>query len=235
MTPPRTGPARPGFTLVELVVASIIVAGIASAITVATSQSLRAKTASVARQQAMQRAHGGAARVALDLRNALRDADLYYARVAVADIERSGRPADELLLFAAAGETAGLGGGGAPEHEVQYRAASVRLSDGTDRAALWRRVDAVPDDTPDGGGVVFPVIEGVESVSIEAFDGSAWRAEWDSDRDGYPYAVRVTVSAVSDNGRVRETARRVVPFDRVPPPITPTRPADDDDDGEGGS
>ncbi len=65
--------------------------------------------------------------------------------------------------------------------EVGSRA---RASDGSVGTMLWRRVDPIPDEVTLGGGVVFPVVEGVVALSIEAFDGEAWAASWDSDRDG---------------------------------------------------
>jgi len=87
---------------------------------------------------------------------------------------------------------------------VDTRGARTSAAGGRRRAAadfqLWRRVDPIPDDTPDGGGVVFPVVRGLTSLSIDVFDGDSWAAAWDSDEDGYPHAVRIQVTAMSESG-----------------------------------
>jgi len=86
--------------------------------------------------------------------------------------------------------------------------------------------------------VVFPVAGGIESVSIEAFDGRSWFAEWDSDRDGLPHAVRVRVVAAHADGggfgglpgvdgagrAVRGVAVRVAAIDRVATPFVTLAP-----------
>jgi type II secretion system protein J len=215
--------ARQGFTLVELIVATVVIAGIASAVTVSISQSLRAKSNSGSRSSAMLRADAAAGRIALDVQNVVREGDLYLARVLVIDKERDGLARDEILVFTGSTElarpTSSEPEGGA--YEVQYRVGEEAGSRGRTRAGevetmLWRRVDPIPDEMTLGGGVAFPVVEGIIALSIEAFDGEAWAGEWDSDRDGYPHAVRLTVVARSEDGRRTETVRRVVAIDRVP-------------------
>ncbi|XOV75198.1 MAG: type II secretion system protein GspJ [Phycisphaerales bacterium] len=96
------------------------------------------------------------------------------------------------------------------EFEVQYRLATRSTGVGgrqfSDRGrvfyedasegelgVLWRRVDPQPDETPEGGGVVFPVMEGVTEFSVEALDVDRWVGDWDSDEQGYPHALRITV------------------------------------------
>ena len=39
------------------------------------------------------------------------------------------------------------------------------------------------------------LVEGIVGLSIEAYDGNEWYHEWDSDYDGLPLAVRLTVIA----------------------------------------
>jgi hypothetical protein len=58
-------------------------------------------------------------------------------------------------------------------------------------------------------------------VRIQAFDGTTWFDDWDTDSDGYPHAVRVTVTARSDDGSVTRVSRRTIAVDRVPLPVTP--------------
>lgn len=221
--------ARRGFTLVEVLVALVIAAGISAAATIAIFQALRARTASETRQQAHARADAAAERVFIDAQNLIRDADLFYTRVLLNDGGGRGASRDELLIFASSATTARGGSvqaeGG--QYEIQYRVVDRPQTTSTPRGAvqsrgavLWRRVDPVPDEVPDGGGVVFPVAEGILSFSVQAFDGKNWEDQWDSDRDGLPHALRIVVRATSDrDARRTADAVRVVPIDRIPLPL----------------
>lgn len=240
----RTGssiPASRGFSLIELIVAAIIVAGLTAAVTTAISQALKARSSSEARQSARIRADAAVSRIALDVHDAVREGDLFHARILITDGGGTGAPADQLLLFTRSmrvvrpNATSPEGA----EFEVQYRVSPDALgtraptaNESTRGQTLWRRVDPVPDDTPDGGGVVSPVVQGIVGLSIEAFDSEAWRSSWDSDRDGYPHAIRVVAMATSDNGTVVLPARRVIALDRTPDPYAAKRPTEaEDEDG----
>lgn len=162
--------------------------------------------------------------------------------------------ADELLLFTQTpvaarssnrGELGERSEGG--EFEVQYRLATRSSGVGgreySDRGrvfaenaadgesgVLWRRVDPQPDETPEGGGVVFPVMEGVTEFSVEALDVDRWVDEWDSDEQGYPHALRITVRVTEPrtfgSPRREAYARRTVAIDRVPLPYVFLAPED---------
>jgi prepilin-type N-terminal cleavage/methylation domain-containing protein len=162
--------------------------------------------------------------------------------------------ADELLLFTQTpvaarssnrGELGERSEGG--EFEVQYRLATrssgvggreysdrgrVFAEDATDgeSGVLWRRVDPQPDETPEGGGVVVPVMEAVTEFSVEALDVDRWVDEWDSDEQGYPHALRITVRVTEPrtfgSPRREAYARRTVAIDRVPLPYVFLAPED---------
>lgn len=218
---------RAAFTLIELLLAALLAAGIAGAIAVSLSQALRARAASESRGDAFSRASAAVDRIALDIQNLVRTGDLFDARVLLVEggVGQSSDPRstqrDELLLFSFSPRPARplSDQNEGAVYEVQYR-----LQTPPDPAAaayvLWRRADPVPDDTPDGGGVASPIVRGIASLSIEAFDGSGWHDDWDSDRDGYPHALRITVLARSDD-RIRPVeafARRTIAIDRTPTP-----------------
>ena len=101
---------------------------------------------------------------------------------------------------------------------------------------LWQRRDPVPDEYPLGGGVATPRVEGVVSLMFEAYDGNQWYDVWDSDVEGLPWAVRVTV--VASGHRTGEdpysaplvSVRTVVPIDRVVPPADQTQEQDEASD-----
>ncbi len=229
-----------GMTLVELLVAVIITVIIAASATLAISRMLDAGKASRIRERLRAKAELAAERIATDLAGVVRDGDLYHVRILVVDGTAGGATADELLLFARSPTPARAGGraeGGA--YEIQYRLAGLvegvggrpRWRPGDGPGVLWRRIDPVPDDAPDGGGVVQPIVEGLVALSIEAFDGEAWRSTWDSDLEGVPHAVRVVLTAQDAGGRTAVT-RRAVAMDRVPLPYVFLAPEERDEEDE---
>lgn len=225
---------RRGFTLAELLVASIIGAFVIGATYAALSQVIRGRDGATARQQAFSRAALAAELMARDVEMALRDADLRFAKVQVTRGGSTAEPRDELLVFTAqprpvrpwSGTPEGV------ERESHYRVLPSGLgANGGPATALWRRVDPVPDETPDGGGIAAPLVDGVVALSVVAADSEQWFDQWDSDSDGLPHAVRITVWAMDDLGRYTAVARRTVAIDRVPVPAPPPEETDDTSTG----
>ncbi len=206
---------RRAFTLVEVVVASVVCAMIAAATATAVGQIARVKEKSLARRQAGARADGAAARIAMGALTAVRHHDLRFAKVQVMD---GGAGNDQLIVLTRSLRRV-RGADTAPEggvYEAQYRIGPG----GADGAAptLWRRVDPAFDPALDGGGVAEPAVVGVRSLWVQASDGETWFDAWDSDTDGLPHALRVTVEGVSDDGSVTAVARRVIALDQIPVP-----------------
>ncbi|MBX3375912.1 MAG: prepilin-type N-terminal cleavage/methylation domain-containing protein [Phycisphaeraceae bacterium] len=222
---------RRGFTLVELIVAAVVAALVAGSAVGAVSQMLRLKAKSQARQQAFERADAAVGRIALDLCNVVRHHNLQFARVSISDGGAGDSARDGLLLLTRStrpvrSEEDGAEGG---EYEVQYRIGP--LGAGVNTPALWRRCDPAFDAFQDAGGVAVPVVAGVTSLSLQAYDGSQWFDSWDSDSGGYPHAVRVVVIASSDDGLATATGRRTIAIDRTP---TPPEAADESTTSGGG-
>ncbi|MFZ4573166.1 MAG: type II secretion system protein GspJ [Phycisphaerales bacterium] len=212
---PRPRPTR-AFTIIELLVGLMVAALVLGAASLALARMIKARNTAVARQVAFSRAEAAAGRVALDLMAAARSPDLTFAKVGVTDGGSPAAPHDELLLmYTSRRPLRGLDG--VPEgqlFESQYRIAPTPEGE----AALWRRVDTAFDIAVDGGGVASPEFRGVVTFAVDAYDGSAWFNTWDSDSEGLPHAVRVTITASDDEGRATATARRLVSLDRVPVP-----------------
>ncbi|MBX3357761.1 MAG: prepilin-type N-terminal cleavage/methylation domain-containing protein [Phycisphaeraceae bacterium] len=222
----RSPSPRRGFTLIELIVAAVMVAFIAAATTIALSQIVRARDGAAVRLTAFARAQAAAERMAQDVESIVRDGDLAATRFVI----QPGSPAntesrlDGLLVFSrtakrvrpSSGPLGTTPEGG--ELEVQYRADRVPGAL-VSSASLLRRADPNRDEVIDGGGVVSPVADGVLSIAVQAFDGVGWYDDWDSDLSGYPHAVRITVVAADDSGRYTAAARRTVAIDRIPPPL----------------
>lgn len=200
-----------GFSLVELIVASVV--GVMVAGTVATSlfQMLKTRTTSLARQQAWSRAESAAGMIGLDVQSAARNADALHSKLQI--IDGGGATSDSLLMLIKTlrpvrGEDWTPEG---DECESQYRVQAAG-----DKLALWRRIDPALDRAIDGGGVASPVVIGVKHVSLQALNGSQWFDTWDSDSDGMPHAIRIVVTAESDDSSRSAVFRRVIAVDRVP-------------------
>lgn len=220
-------PNRRAFTLVELIVAIVIGAMVATAITSSLSQLGRAREVARLRMTACRRATDALEAIRRDVQSTLRSSDLFNTRFRLAPesvrSEVGELDRDQMLLFdESLRPTRPLDySGEGQEYETQYR-----IEADADGPALWRRRDAVPDTYEDAGGIATPVGEGVVSVRFEAYDGNGWRQDWDSDVDGLPWSVRATVTASGvklgsnpfDDPKSMVTLRTEIPIDRVEPP-----------------
>jgi prepilin-type N-terminal cleavage/methylation domain-containing protein len=246
MLAPRSQSVR-AFTLVEVIVGSVILAIVASATTSAVTGLARTKSISTARQQSAERAHAAVTAIANDAMRLVRDHDLYFTRVVITDDARGGKPTDELLLIVRTIEPVrgvyGIAEGA--DFEVQYRleepesdapstssvsSTSVTIdTDAEQPMALWKRVDPAMDEFQTAGGIATRMDAGIVSLSVEVYDGKEWKQEWDSDFNGLPHGLRIVVEAQDDKGVRTAVARRVVAIDRTPLPIDTTPP---DEGGE---
>ncbi len=216
---------RTGFTLVEVLVAGVIIAFIIGSVSTTVGQLARTKNSSKHRLTAHLRADAALNALRADLVAAVRDTDLFYTHLQIVDDLRD-TPAgimdrDELLVFntklRSVRDLSFQGEG--LEYESQYR-----IEDDEMGPVLWQRRDSVPDEYTLGGGQATPKVEGILGLSVQAYDGLDWHDEWDSDDDGLPLAVRITVTASGhSNDEDLATApvailRTVVSIDRVVPP-----------------
>ncbi|MCH8343462.1 MAG: hypothetical protein IH983_05705 [Planctomycetes bacterium] len=228
---------RRGFTLLELLLAGLVTALVWGAVTISLSQFNQAKASGKTRLEAYLRADTALNALRREIASVLRDDDLFLTRLLVEDgsaqtsighVDR-----DEILLFNTRfhpiRDLDFIGEG--MEYETQFR-----IEEDDDGAVLWQRRSAMPDEYPRGGGLAVPLVDGMVALAIEAYDGDLWYEQWDSDIDGLPLAIRVTVTAHSDrrNGDDLHTTpaavlRTVIPIDRVLPPPSPLL----DDSGEG--
>lgn len=221
----RDAAKRGGFTLVELLVAAIVGALVATATVASVSRLLQVRRISGDRQAAFARADAAASQIAIDVQSAARDATLQYTKVRITPGGSGENHADELLLLTTSLRPAR---GIEREPEGQEFEVQFRLVPGQAGAPgrILRRVDPGLDEYLDAGGVVGVVAQGAASLAFEAYDGSEWQTQWDSDSDGMPHALRVVVVGASDDGRTTATVRRVIAMDRVPlPPASETSDA----------
>jgi type II secretory pathway pseudopilin PulG len=232
----RTTRRSIGFTLVEVMLAAVISTFVLGSITVSLSQLSRAKDSSKTRLDAHLRADAALNAIRRDIVSVIRSDDLFWTRLLIrpdtvrtpiGDLDR-----DEILVFnnqLRAIHDIDFNGEGM-QYETQYR---VAMSDAG--AFLWQRRDPVPDEHPLAGGIATPLVEGIVALRFEAYNGTEWFREWDSDDRGLPEAVRITLIASGNrNGQDIWDAplahlRTVVAIDRVLQPADHFEPDEDEE------
>ncbi|MDG2423221.1 MAG: prepilin-type N-terminal cleavage/methylation domain-containing protein [Phycisphaerales bacterium] len=215
-----------GFTLVEIIVAGVIMAMLFGAIAVSLGQITSAKNTSRERMDAYIRADMALRSIQADLLSVLRRQDLFQTWVLLEDdsqeIDNIELARDWIVVFnnhLRAIRTIDYNGEG-----IEYES-SWQVLDDDDGPVLWQRRDALPDTYPRAGGLINPVVEGIVELNIEAWDGEQWLSEWDSDYDGIPRGFRITVTATGakpgEEGQLNAplvTLRTIAPLDRSPHP-----------------
>lgn len=218
--------SRRGFTMIEFLLAGVLLAGVLLAMGVAIQQVAKARNSTRARIDAHLRADAAMRTVRRDLISLLRRDDLFYTRVLLEDntttLDGMALNRDEIIVFnnrLHATRNIRYNGDGL-EFETHYR-----IEDDDLGPVLWQRRDPMPDAYPRGGGIITPVVEGILELQIEAWNGITWFEQWDSDEEGLPWAFRVTITASgaaagqSTADHPMATLRTVIPIDRSRMPI----------------
>jgi hypothetical protein len=210
--------------MVELLLAGVIAAFVLGGITTSLSQIGKARSIVKTRYDAFLRADSALNALRRDVASVIRTDDLFYTRLLLIDdtfkVGKETFDRDELLVFnnrMRPVRAISYNGEGS-EYETHFR-----VADDEDGPVLWQRRDAIPDEYPQGGGIATPLVEGIISLSIEAYDGLAWYNDWDSDIDGLPWAVRITITSSGNRNAddvyseltPRAVLRTVVAIDRV--------------------
>lgn len=213
---------RRGFTMIEVLLAGMIIVMIAGSVTITIAQLGRARNDTKRRLDAYLRADSALAAIRRDVASVVRSDDLFYSRLLILDGSTDVADDDQLLVFSTRlrpiRNTDAYTGEG-QEYETQYR-----IEWDEQGPALHVRRDVMPDEYPLGGGTVLPMVESVVELSFEAYDGYDWYQVWDSDVSGLPRAVRIMVTASghrpdeSWDEAPLAVLRTVVPIDRVAPP-----------------
>jgi len=216
-------PAR-GFTLVEMIVAMTITVMVLGTVSFCLSRISHARNIGKLRLDAHARADAALNMLRREIASVVRSDDLFHTKLLIRDGSAGDIHRDTILVFntrlrpvrsleAFTGE--GL------EYESQFRIEQDEWG-----PVLWHRRAIFPDAYPEAGGTLFPAVEGIVSLSIEALDweNRRWYEDWDSDITGLPLAVRVTVTASGHRPGEHPldaplaTLRTVIAIDRVPPP-----------------
>lgn len=217
---------RRGFSLAELLVAGLIAVIVLGAVSASLYQIGRARTTTKVRSAASVRAHVALERLREEVAGIVRSDDLFDSRVLI-DADQIDTPLgeldrDSLLVFNTVLRplTDERFGGQGQEYEAQFR-----VEDDDAGPALWIRTDRAPDRYDEAGGLADPAVDGIVALKVEAFDGWQWFDVWDSDIDGYPWALRLTVTASGkapgqdpwEDTRDMVSLSTVIPVDRLEP------------------
>ncbi len=207
------------FTLVEVLIAGVIASIVLGSVATSLGQLGRSKSVAKERFDAYLRADAALNNLRRDIASVIRPDDLFFTRLLIYDDVLDDMDRDEILVLNTrlrpVRDVEHFTGEGL-EYETQYRVVMDDFG-----PVLWQRRDALPDEYPLGGGMATPLVEGVVGLSIEAYDGDQWYGQWDSDIDGLPLAVRITVTA-SGHRDIEDLydapwvyLRTIVPIDRV--------------------
>ncbi len=220
----RPAASQRGFTLIELVVASVIASILAGAATISIRRLADGRDRSAQRQAAVESVNSITRSIARDMANIVRDTRLLDTIVRIEDTTSSGADQhDEILLFCRSMRPVRPVSDDDPTyrestiHEVSYRLKTDPVVTGV----IWRRADPIVDENYEGGGVAVPLGVNIRSLDFEAFDGTTWLSTWDSDTDGLPHALRVTCRGVIPSTGAEVASRLTVAIDRIPLPFDP--------------
>jgi type II secretion system protein J len=185
--------SRRAFTLVELLVATGILAMLLAAGSAVFSAGVRAAEKT--------RRHGGMVAqgqralrlIAADLAGAT---ELEDFRLVSLDVQDGGHDCDTLdfILLRRSVDRKGPDEGG--RAEVGY---SLPKGEQSVERGLLRREDRSCDEDPLEGGETWVVAPSVSDLDFEFFDGYSWAAGW-QDRNSLPVAVRVSLVVTDEDG-----------------------------------
>ena len=189
---------KSGFTLVEVLVASMIgafVALVAVGTLKAISRSAEMVDNSVSAAAEVRFASNMIAR---DLANLYRDEKAENMRLVGGVIESSEDPGSWLTLYSLGRVKARIDQPEGDVYEVEYSL----LKDGA-KSVLRRRLWPNPDRDAEPGGILTVIAEDIEIFGVRFFDGQEWQFEWPEEIKTIPEMVEVTIAAKSANGGSR--------------------------------
>ena len=198
-----------GFTLVEILLASIIGAFIAL-VAVSGLRAISASTEMVdSNVCAAAEVRFAAKKVAEDLMNFYRDKNKDSMRL-VGGVDRSDfGGVSWLTLYTVGRVRARIDQPEGDVYEVEY----YLLRDG-EKSVLMRRLWPNPDEEAEPGGILTVIAEDIDLFVVSYFDGQEWQVEWPEDMKSLPELVEVTIAAQQRGQRRAVMETFVVNFAR---------------------
>ena len=202
-----------GFTLVEILAASVIGAFIAlvavSALrTVSASAEMLDSNISTSSE-----ARFAAQTVARDLTNLYRDGSVKETKLVGQARKTGGGFSSYLCLYTVGRTKARIDQPEGEVYEVEYY---VRQKD--ERRGLMRRLWPNPDKESMPGGILTLIAEDIDVFEVQYFDGEDWQLEWPEEMRSLPEMVEVTIVASRETRADTAFESFMVNFPRAPWP-----------------
>lgn len=184
-----TNRKKRAFTLVELLLASMMTAMILGSAFVSLSIVLKAYKELGSKTNLAETARLILDRMRADLESAFLSPHSDITRFVGYDQINGDLPADSLTFISAINKPINTGGGSSDLAEIQYY---IDVDESTPERWLLRRMDYTPDTDPFSGGELALLGPRVTSLDFQYFDGMAWWPEWDSSSE-IPMAVNISL------------------------------------------
>ena len=179
---------KTGFTLVEVIIASVIGAFVAL-VAVGTLKAI-SSSAEIADDniETAAEVRFASKRIATDLVNLYRNKNLRNAKF----IGTAGKSEQmSCLTFYTVGRIqARIDQPEGDVYEVEY----YLLKD-DEKSVLMRRLWPNPDEDTKPGGILTVIAEGIDVFQVRFFDGTEWQNEWPEDMESVPDLVEVNIAA----------------------------------------
>lgn len=186
---------RSGFTLVEVIVASMIgtfVALVAVGMLKVVSDGAERVADGAAANAEVRFA---AKTIAADLTNLYRDDESGKAQFIGISDRDSDSGAARMVMHVVGRTKARAGQPEGDVYEVEYFVLTEE-----DQSVLCRRLWPNPDEDAQPGGVVTMIAEGIDVFQVGYFDGEQWQIEWPETMQSVPEMVQVDISASLSGG-----------------------------------
>jgi len=202
---------KSGFTLVEVLLASMIGAFVAL-VAVGTLRAISASAEMIENNiSTSSEARFASKVIARDLLNLYRDTDLEKAKL-VGLAQETGRDVVSCLSFYTVGRTkARIDQPEGDVYEVEYY-----LLKEQEKRALMRRMWPNPDKDAPPGGIMTAIAEYIDVFQVRYFDGEDWQLEWPEDMKSLPELVEVTIVATRRSRTDTAIESFIVNFPRSP-------------------
>jgi general secretion pathway protein J len=191
-----------GFTLVELLVASLIGAFIA----VTAAAALRGVTIGREKLTAINMATGevrfGVNMIRTDLENIYRDRNARYTKLVGMVDEGQERASSRIVFYAVNSAKARPQLAEGDVYEIEYF-----VMTNEQRSVLCRRLWPNPNENTVPGGIVTTVAEDIAGFEIRYFDGQNWQREWPQ---GQNLPEMIEVRLAIQGGKNREPVMRSI-------------------------
>jgi len=205
------GVRKSGFTLVEVLLASMIGAFVAL-VAVGTLRAISASAEMLENNiSTASEARFASKMIARDLMNLYRDRSSKRRKL-VGLVEETDEGLVSCLSFYTVGRTkARIAEPEGDVYEVEYY-----LLKKEDKRALMRRLWPNPDKDSPPGGILTAIAEDIDAFEVKYFDGKQWYIEWSEELKSLPELVEVTIVASRQSRADMAVESFIVNFPRSP-------------------